>query len=333
MGIKRIVDTSFWTDDKVMDKFSPEDKLFMLYLMTNPHTTQLGIYQINLKYMALELGYSQDTIRVLLDRFETKYKIIKYSYKTQEIAIKNYLKYSIVKGGKPVEDCLIKEIKLVKDKSLLGYIYKNIFDYENLNQTVDKIIHLLNQNDNEYDNENDNDNDVSYNDTCNDTCNDTLPTKLSNVFITIITNTKEEYPIEFNLVAQYKELYPNVDVEQELKKMKAWSISNPSKRKTKRGMLKFVNNWLSREQDKPKFNSNIRKEVEPNWLNEKPKPKEETLEDKTSKLLKMYEVQLKCNQLDQAQETAKQYKALTGKDIEEAKKELDEAFNVLSKYD
>lgn len=333
MGIKRIVDTSFWTDDKVMDKFSPEDKLFMLYLMTNPHTTQLGIYQINLKYMALELGYSQDTIRVLLDRFETKYKIIKYSYKTQEIAIKNYLKYSIVKGGKPVEDCLIKEIKLVKDKSLLGYIYKNIFDYENLNQTVDKIIHLLNQNDNEYDNENDNDNDVSYNDTCNDTCNDTLPTKLSNVFITIITNTKEEYPIEFNLVTQYKELYPNVDVEQELKKMKAWSISNPSKRKTKRGMLKFVNNWLSREQDKPKFNSNIRKEVEPNWLNEKPKPKEETLEDKTSKLLKMYEVQLKCNQLDQAQETAKQYKALTGKDIEEAKKELNEAFNVLSKYD
>lgn len=333
MGIKRIVDTSFWTDDKVMDKFSPEDKLFMLYLMTNPHTTQLGIYQINLKYMALELGYSQDTIRVLLDRFETKYKIIKYSYKTQEIAIKNYLKYSIVKGGKPVEDCLIKEIKLVKDKSLLGYIYKNIFDYENLNQTVDKIIHLLNQNDNEYDNDNDNDNDVSYNDTCNDTCNDTLPTKLSNVFITIITNTKEEYPIEFNLVTQYKELYPSVDVEQELKKMKAWSISNPSKRKTKRGMLKFVNNWLSREQDKPKFNSNTRKEVEPNWLNEKPKPKEETLEDKANKLYKMWEVQLKCNQLDQAQETAKQYKALTGKDIEEVKKELDEAFNVLSKFD
>lgn len=152
-------------------------------------------------------------------------------------------------------------------------------------------------------------------------------------FITIITNKKEEYQITDDLVNQYKELYPNVDVEQELKKMKAWSISNPSKRKTKRGMLKFVNNWLSREQDKPKFNSNTRKEIEPNWLNEKPKQKEETLEDKTSKLLKMYEVQLKCNQLDQAQETAKQYKALTGKDIEEAKKELDEAFNVLSKYD
>ncbi len=90
----------------------------------------------------------------------------------------------------------------------------------------------------------------------------------------------------------------------------------------------WVLNWYNEQGYKT-----ARKEIEPNWLNEKPKPKEETLEDKTSKLLKMYEVQLKCNQLDQAQETAKQYKALTGKDIEEAKKELDEAFNVLSKYD
>lgn len=90
----------------------------------------------------------------------------------------------------------------------------------------------------------------------------------------------------------------------------------------------WVLNWYNEQGYKTS-----RKEVEPDWLNEKPKPKEETLEDKTSKLLKMYEVQLKCNQLNQAQETAKQYKALTGKDIEEAKKELDEAFNVLSKYD
>ena len=30
MGIKRIVDTGFWTDGKVED-FSPEDKYFMLY--------------------------------------------------------------------------------------------------------------------------------------------------------------------------------------------------------------------------------------------------------------------------------------------------------------
>lgn len=167
MGIKRVVDVNFWNDDKVIDYFSPEDKLFMLYLMTNPHTTQLGVYSINKKQMAFELGYSLDTINVLLDRFENKYQMIKYVNETKEIAIKNYLKYSIIKGGKPVEDLLEKEIKQVKDKSLLGYVYENIKDYENLNDTVKKVLssfnnYITNDNDKHNDNDNDNDNDVSF---------------------------------------------------------------------------------------------------------------------------------------------------------------------------
>ena len=32
--------------------------------------------------------------------------------------------------------------------------------------------------------------------------------------------------------------------------MRAWSDANPSKRKTKRGVERFIVNWLSREQDK-----------------------------------------------------------------------------------
>lgn len=165
MGIKRIVDVQFWNDDKVLEYFSPEDKLFMLYLMTNPHTTQLGIYPINKKHMSFELGYTIDVINVLLDRFENKYEMIKYSNETKEIAIKNYLKHSIIKGGKPVEDCLMKEIRQVKDKSLLSYVYSNIKDCETLNDTVRKVIETFNEYDN--DNDNDNDNEVSLYDTSN----------------------------------------------------------------------------------------------------------------------------------------------------------------------
>ena len=32
--------------------------------------------------------------------------------------------------------------------------------------------------------------------------------------------------------------------------MQAWSDANPSKRKTKRGVERFIVNWLSREQDR-----------------------------------------------------------------------------------
>ncbi len=48
---------------------------------------------------------------------------------------------------------------------------------------------------------------------------------------------------------EFCRLYPGVDVKGEIAKMRAWSLSNPTKRKTKLGVLKFVNAWLSKTQD------------------------------------------------------------------------------------
>lgn len=154
MSVKRVVDTEFWNDSKVSDLFSAEDKYFMLYLLTNPHTTQLGIYELPISKAANELGYSKDVVKVLLERFENKYGLIKYNEITNEIAIKNFLRHSIVKGGKPVMDCLLKEEKKIKDKSLLLYIFNNLNNYSNtLNITVkefiDNINNIYNNNDNE----------------------------------------------------------------------------------------------------------------------------------------------------------------------------------------
>ena len=174
MGIKRIVDTSFWTDGKV-DDFSPEDKYFMLYLLTNPFSTQLGIYEISIKQAAFQMGYSVDAVKVLIERFENKYGVVIFSPTTNEIAIKNFLRHSIIKGGAPVRDCLIKEIKNVKNKDLIAQVFLHIKDSETLNETVKKIIAeyeekngVLNySNEKQNDNENENDNEVSSHDTLN----------------------------------------------------------------------------------------------------------------------------------------------------------------------
>lgn len=183
MGIKRIVDVSFWTDNKV-DDFSPEDKYFMLYLLTNPFSTQLGIYEISVKQAAFQLGYSVDAVKVLVERFENKYKMIWYSPETNEIAIKNFLRHSIVKGGAPVRDCLIKEIKKVKNKDLIAHVFAHIKGSESLNETVKRIIaeyeekngalSYSNEKENENENENDNDNEVSYPDTSNDSLDESF---------------------------------------------------------------------------------------------------------------------------------------------------------------
>lgn len=164
MGVKRIVDVSFWTDNKV-DEFSPEDKFFMLYLLTNPFTTQLGIYEISIKQAAFQMGYSIDAFNVLLDRFETKYRMIVYSKETGEIAIKNFLRHSIIKGGKPVEDCIKRDMSKVKNRKLLDFVFSSISGKDDLNETVKKIIsEYEHENDIHNDNDNDNDNEVSYHD-------------------------------------------------------------------------------------------------------------------------------------------------------------------------
>ena len=177
MAIKRIVSVDFWTDEKVMDMFSAEDKYFMLYLLTNPHTTQLGIYKFNCKLAGFELGLSVETVKVLLDRFENKYHLVRYSATTQEIAIKNYLRHSVITGGTPVYDLLNKEIGQVKNKDLIHYVFGWLRKQDKLNLTVLKVV-----NDYFNDNENDNENEKSYNLSGNDLSNDSsLPQKTKTI--------------------------------------------------------------------------------------------------------------------------------------------------------
>jgi hypothetical protein len=143
MATFRNVKTSFWTDTKVVNEFSPEDKLFFLYLLTNPKTTQLGIYEFVPKIAAFDMGYSVEAVKVLIDRFQNKYDIIRYSDETGEIAIKNYLHHSVIRGGNPVMECLIREENAVKDKSLVAFIINSISNISNLNTTVIEFINYI----------------------------------------------------------------------------------------------------------------------------------------------------------------------------------------------
>lgn len=52
-----------------------------------------------------------------------------------------------------------------------------------------------------------------------------------------------------SLYEEYCKLYPNVDINAAFKRIRAWCISNPTKCKTRRGVKRFINSWLSREQD------------------------------------------------------------------------------------
>lgn len=122
MAVYRPVQVSFWQDAKVIEEMTPEDKLFNLYLLTNPCTTQIGVYQITKKQMAFDLGYSMESVNALLDRFENHHKLVKYNAETRELAIINWGKYNLNRGGKPIEDCVRKELDGVSDISLIRLV-------------------------------------------------------------------------------------------------------------------------------------------------------------------------------------------------------------------
>lgn len=126
MARYRMVRVDFWENSIISEEMSPEERYFYLYLLTNPKTTQIGIYTITRKQMAFTLGYSIEKVHTLMDRFINHYKLIRYNPETRELAIKNWGKDNLHKGGKQVMDCIYSELKEVQDTSLIQYVMELI---------------------------------------------------------------------------------------------------------------------------------------------------------------------------------------------------------------
>ena len=98
------------------------------------------------------------------------------------------------------------------------------------------------------------------NDTLQDTRHKTQDTRLDNVscpepsseppVITLPLNDGSEYSVTESDVEGWNISYPAVDVMQQLRNMREWLLSNPTRRKTKSGVRRFITTWLAREQDR-----------------------------------------------------------------------------------
>lgn len=127
MAIYRSIHTTFWTDTKVVDDFTPEDKYFMLYCLTNNYTNLCGCYEISVKQMTRDLGYNEETVLNLLKRFAEIHKVIFYDKETKELFIKNWSKYNWTNSSK-LDKPLLEEIKNIKNpdfKMILRDEYNN----------------------------------------------------------------------------------------------------------------------------------------------------------------------------------------------------------------
>lgn len=129
MALYRNVQLSFWSDTKVVDDFTPEDKYFYLYLLTNPQSTISGCYEISIKQASNDLGYNKDTIENLIKRFSEVHEVVRYNKKTKEILILNWSKYNWTKSPK-IEAAIKADINKIKCEEFREYLYNALYGDE-----------------------------------------------------------------------------------------------------------------------------------------------------------------------------------------------------------
>ena len=86
------------------------------------------------------------------------------------------------------------------------------------------------------------------------------------VFIEIPVIGGKDVPIPESFATQMQELYPAIDVREEIRRAKAWLLANP--RNAKKDWKRFINSWLSRAQDKARAparpQGRVSKDYDPN---------------------------------------------------------------------
>ena len=70
-------------------------------------------------------------------------------------------------------------------------------------------------------------------------------------------NDGTEYPISERDLTEWEKAYLAVNVKQELREIRTWSLANKTKRKTKNGVLRFIVAWLAKAQDTPSHSRNF----------------------------------------------------------------------------
>lgn len=144
MSKQRMINTRFW-DDSYISNLDPIEKLLFIYLLTNPLTNILGIYEIEIRRIAYDTGIDKEMILKILSRFEADQKCF---FAEGHIVMINFLKHQNVENPKMkagIErsyDELPHKAKVAisdklkgMDRVSIGYLYPITLNLTKLNLT------------------------------------------------------------------------------------------------------------------------------------------------------------------------------------------------------
>jgi hypothetical protein len=132
MAKQRMINTKFWSDGWIVN-LDPIEKLLFLYLLTNERTNICGVYELPIKYMAIETGIDKDMVEKVLKRFTKDKKI--YFIKGW-VVIKNFIKNQN-QGSPKVKVGIEAELSKIPAE-----ILTKIKELDTLSKGIDTLSHL-----------------------------------------------------------------------------------------------------------------------------------------------------------------------------------------------
>ena len=124
----RTIDTKFWTDDKIRSLSVPE-KLFALYLVTNPHSHSSGIYYLPHTLIAEETGIVRRTLDTLSDTLSSA-GFARFDIKTNTIWVIRMMFYQ--GRGEKNERSAARQIETLHNSQLINEfltVYPSVRQY------------------------------------------------------------------------------------------------------------------------------------------------------------------------------------------------------------
>lgn len=248
MARYRKIDPRIWNDAK-FSALSDKGKLAFFMLLTHPNMTSIGAMRGTLPGLASELGWKTEAFAEAFDEVLSK-GMAEHDAKSCFIALPKFIQYNLPESPNVVKawvgsldllpECTLKNRVIARARVYAEGLNKGFA--EALPDAFGKALPIPEQEQEPKQKKS------------KDYC--AAPVSQSPAVVFIPTNTSNEFAITEDHVSEFKAAYPAVDVMQELRGMRAWSVANASKRKTRSGMLRFVNGWLSKAQNRPVGRSN-----------------------------------------------------------------------------
>jgi hypothetical protein len=268
------VQTQFWSD-LAYQNLSTHAKLLAIYLLTGPHTNMLGCFRLPTGYVAEDLKWDAETICNTFKEL-TQIGFLIRDTESNWVLITNFLAWNPIENPnqgkslkklsnqvppqsmvfKPLVETLLTQTKHLDTEfqNRLETLYQPFRNQEQDQNQEQKQDQYQEKNQKQ-------DDDVGKPSVDDLPSNNSKPknslliikkgeidSSINEEIMTVPLQSGSVFIVTTAAISAWKKTYPDIDVLQELRQLRAWNEANPTERKTQSQILRHINAWLAKEQ-------------------------------------------------------------------------------------